>query len=161
MVQLRQASQLRVKGSSLVELVVGLIILIPIMLVIVDIGVIVIDVQINDSTCREAARVASTGNPIDAQARAMAIINRANKTPSSMLSNFRLVNLESTVSEADMQALSTYGGQVAGTVAVTTEVNVRPLVVQTVFSGKSPLHFYSKQSFPFTYVMPNTASSTP
>ncbi len=144
------------KGSSLLELSVGLIVLIPVILVLFDLCVIVLNVQVNDSTCREAARVAASGNPLDAQARAMAIINRANSSPSSMLSNFTLVSLDSTVTAQDIAALGTYGGPVKGTVTVTTQVDVRPFIVQYVFSGKTPLHFNSKQSFPCTYLVPNT-----
>ncbi len=142
-------------GSSFVELVTGLLVLIPISLVLFDLAVIVIAVQINDSTCREAARVAASGNPLDAQTRAMAIIDRAN-LKQSMASNFSLVSVNSTISAQDIQAVGVYGGPLEGTVTVETDVQVKPFVVQYIYNGQNPLHFRSKQSFPFTYVVPNT-----
>jgi len=147
------------KGQSLIELAVGLMALIPIVLVIFDLAVIVIGVQINDSTCREAARVAASGDPTDAQARAAAVVARANQRAQGMLSNFVLVNVNNTVTAAQMQALQPYGGPVQGTVTVQTEVDIRPFVVQFAYSGKSPLTFLSQQSFPFTYVVPNNAQA--
>jgi len=152
----RHIVRMGARGSSLLELSVGLVVLIPIVLFLFDLCVIVLNVQVNDSTCREAARIAASGNPLDAQARAMAVINRANSSPSSMLSNFTLLNLNSTVTAQDISALGTYGGPVKGTVTVTTQVDVRPFIVQYVFAGKAPLRFISKQSFPFTYLVPNT-----
>jgi Flp pilus assembly protein TadG len=146
------------KGSSLVELATGLLVLIPIVLVLFDLSVIVIAVQMNDSTCREAARVAASGNPLDAQTRAMAIISRANSRQVGMASNFTLVGLVSTVTAQDIQNVGSYGGPVDGTVTVETEVQVRPFVVQYIYNGQNPLHFRSKQSFPFTYVVPNTTT---
>jgi Flp pilus assembly protein TadG len=148
----------RGKGSSLVELAVGLMALIPIVLVIIDLCVIIIAVQVNDSTCREAARVAASGSPLDAQTRAMTIIDRANLRQSGLFSNFTLISLVSTVSPQDLQALSTSGGPVKGTVTVETDVAVRPFVVQWVYTGQSPLHFRAQQSFPFTYVVPTPTS---
>jgi hypothetical protein len=147
------------QGQSIIELAVGLMALIPIVLVIFDLAVIVIGVQINDSTCREAARVAASGDPSDAQARAGAVVARANQRAQGMLSNFVLVNVNNTVTPAQMAALQPYGGPVQGTVTVQTEVDIRPFVVQFAYSGKSPLTFRSQQSFPFTYVVPNSAQA--
>ena len=148
----------RSKGSSFVELAIGLMALIPIVLVVIDLCVIVIAVQVNDSTCREAARVAASGNPVDAQTRALAIIDRTNSRQSGMFSDFTLISLVSSVTPQDLQTLGTYGGPVKGTVQVETEVAVRPFVVQWV-TGHSPLHFRAQQSFPYTYVFPNPPSS--
>jgi hypothetical protein len=152
----------RKRGQSIIELAVGLMALIPIVLVVFDLAVIVIGVQINDSTCREAARVAASGNPVDANARAAAVVARANQRATGMLSNFVLVSVTNT---ADMAALTDpnsninkYGGPVQGTVTVQTEVDIKPFVVQYAYNGKSPLKFRSQQSFPFTYVVPNTAA---
>ena len=72
------------------ELCAGLIILVPLVLVLFDLAVIVIGVQVNDQTCRQAARAASSGDPATARQRADAIIARANQQGSSMLSNFTL-----------------------------------------------------------------------
>jgi Flp pilus assembly protein TadG len=148
------------RGSSFVELGAGLIVLIPIVLVIFDLCAIVIGVQVNDSTCREAARVAASGNPLDAQSRAQAIIDRANLHASSFASNFSLASCVSTVTPQDVAALGTFGGPLTGTVTVQTDVSIHAFVVQLVYSGQSPLHFRSQQVFPFTYVVPNTTPTS-
>lgn len=148
----------RYRGQSSVELVCGLIVLIPIVLVLFDLAVIVVGVQINDSTCREAARVASIGDPTDANKRAAAVVARANKQGSSMLSNFVLVSCTSTVTAAQVTALkASFGGPVSGTVTAVTEVDIKPFVVQYAYSGGAPLKFRATQTYPFTYVVPNTA----
>jgi len=150
------------KGQSIIELAVGLIALIPIVLVIFDLAVIVIAVQINDSTCREAARVAASGKPGDQNSRAQAVVNRANAKSTGMLSNFKLVGTPaSTVTQANADALAPYGGSLNGTVTVTTQVDVKPFVVQVVYNGTSPLTFRSQQTFPITYVVPNTSVGVP
>ncbi len=153
----------REKGQSIVELSVGLIALIPIVLVVFDLAVIVIGVQINDSTCREAARVAASGAPKDQANRAKAVIARANQRSAGMLSNFVLVTDPplSTVTQAQADALNPYGGALNGTVTVQTEVDIKPFVVQAAYNGQSPLKFRSQQSFPITYVVPNSAAPVP
>jgi len=153
----------REKGQSIVELAIGLIALIPIVLVVFDLAVIVIGVQINDSTCREAARVAASGAPQDQANRAKAVVARANARAAGMLSNFKLITDPplSTVSQAQADALKPYGGALNGTVTVQTEVEVRPFVVQAAYNGQSPLKFRSQQSFPITYVVPNSATASP
>jgi hypothetical protein len=149
----------RRRGQSIVELAVGLMALIPIVLVVFDLAVIVIGVQINDSTCREAARVAASGDPKDAQDRAGAVVARANQRAAGMLSNFVLKTVTTNVT-SDLTQLAKYGGPVQGTILIETEVDIKPFVVQFAYSGHSPLTFRSRQSFPFTYVFPNTSTST-
>jgi hypothetical protein len=146
------------RGQSLVELVCGLLVLIPIILVLFDLAVIVLGVQLNDSTCREAARVASLGDPLTASTRAQAVIDRANASGSSMLSNFKLVKCVSTVTAADIAALGAFGGPISGSVTVDTEVDIRPFVVAVVWNGGAPLTFRSEQTFPFTFVVPNSSN---
>lgn len=146
-------------GQSSVELVAGLFILVPIVLVLFDLAVIVIGVQVNDQTCRQAARAAASGAPDTAEQRAEAIVTRANSQGSSMLSNFTLIkplifNPTDVIQQAD--DLDPYGGTVTGTVTVQTEVQVTPFIVPYVYSGGAPLVFRSSQTFPFTYVVPNS-----
>ncbi len=151
----------KMKGQSAVELCAGLIVIVPIILVLFDLSVIVLGVQLNDSTCREAARVAALGDPTTCSTRAQAVINRANNQRSSMLSNFQLLNCNSSVSAAQIAAMQPYGGPVSGTVSVTTEVDIRPCLVYIVYTGSTPLHFQSVQSYPFTYTVPNSANLAP
>lgn len=148
------------RGQSTVELCAGLIILIPLVLVLFDLAVIVIGVQVNDQTCRQAARSASSGDPATAQQRAQAIISRANQQGSSMLSNFTLsgfiFNPGTILTDTDaLRAPNGYGGTVSGTVTVRTTVEIRPFIVPAVYSGGAPLVFVASQTFPFTFLVPN------
>lgn len=153
----------RRKGQSSVELCAGLLILVPLVLVLFDLAVIVIGVQVNDQTCRQAARSASSGDPASAQQRAEAIIARANQQGSSMLSNFTLSNFTLSPSTilADTDALrftnGGFGGTVSGTVTVQTSVEIRPFIVPVVYSGGAPLVFTASQTFPFTFLVKNEA----
>ncbi|MDX2107608.1 MAG: hypothetical protein SFY67_14500 [Candidatus Melainabacteria bacterium] len=148
------------KAQSLVELCVGLLVLVPIILIFFDLAVIVIGVQVNDQTCKQAARAASSGDPVSANQRAQAIVARANQQGSSMLSNFTLTGTTFNPATliADRNALNPYGGTVSGTVTVSTTVDIRPFLVPYVYSGGAPLTFRSAQTYPFTFVVPNTAS---
>ena len=148
----------RRQGQSLIELVCGMLVLIPIILVLFDLAVIVLGVQLNDSTCREAARVAALGDPTSCSTRAQAVVDRANNSGSSMLSNYKLKQCTSTVTAADITAMSPFGGPISGTVTVDTEVDIKPFIVAIVYSGGQPLKFRSQQTFPFTFVVPNTAN---
>lgn len=152
------------KGQSTVELCAGLIILVPLVLVLFDLAVIVIGVQVNDQTCRQAARSASSGDPATARQRAEAIIARANQQGSSMLSNFTLdqfiFNPSTVLSDTDALRFSNggFGGTVSGTITVETTVQIRPFIVPMVYSGGAPLTFRASQTFPFTYLVPNEAT---
>ena len=148
-------------GQSMIELTAGLFLVVPIVLVLFDLAVIVMAVQINDSTCREAARMASKGDPLTASQRANAVVGRANKQGSSMLSKFAVVSCHSIVTAADINALQPFGGPVSGNVTVVTEVEVRPFVVAIVYQGGGPMKFRYSQTYPITYVVPNTAGTTP
>lgn len=153
-------------AASITELIIGLFVLIPIVLLFFDFGVIAMAVQINDSTCREAARQAAYGQPTnigDLEARANAVISRANSSSAGILSKFRLISPIATLpSQSDLQkqldALRGYGGPVTGTVTVQCEVDVRPFVVRYAYDGGKPLIFRAQHSFPFTYVVPVTAA---
>ena len=151
------------RGQSTVELCAGLIILVPLVLVLFDLAVIVIGVQVNDQTCRQAARSASSGDPSSAQQRAQAIIARANQQGSSMLSNFTLSSFTLSPSTilTDTDKLRAenggFGGTVTGTVTVQTTVEIRPFIVPIVYSGGHPLVFTASQTFPFTFLVRNEA----
>ena len=81
-----------------------------------------------------------------------------------MLSKFSLngpIVFDPTDVQAQATALEPYGGTVTGTVSVNTQVEVHPFIVPYVYSGGAPLIFNSSQSFPFTFVVPNTATPGP
>ena len=44
-----------------------------------------------------------------------------------------------------------------GTVTVVTRVDIHPFVVHYAYSGGAPITFQATQTYPFTYVVPNTA----
>lgn len=150
-------------GQSMVELVCGLFILIPLVLVLFDLAVIVIAVQVNDQTCRQAARAAASGDPNSANARAQAVVARANQQGSSMMSNYTLSALVFNPASLPAQATALqysnggFGGTLTGTVSVDTTVDVKPFIVPYVYSGGAPLTFRSSQTYPFSYVVPNGA----
>lgn len=136
-----------------------MIIAIPVILVVFDLSMIVLGVQQNDSTCREVARVAANGNPLDAQSRAQMIIRKANMQTSGYVSNFKLLKLTNTVTAATIARLGTYGGQLKGELTAQTDVSVNSFVVRWAIGGTNPMHFVSEQTFPVTYVVPNTTQS--
>lgn len=147
------------RGQSLVELGAGMVVIIPIILIIFDLSVLVIAVQNNDNACREAARIAASGDPSSAQVRAEAVVTRANAAAGGLVSNLRLVSVVLTPANVATQvaALQPYGGTITGTVSVCTDLDVRPFIVQWIYAGGKPITVRSSQSFPFTYVVPNTA----
>ena len=163
------------RGQSIVELCVGLMVLVPIVLLVFDLAVIVMAVQVSDSTCREAARVAASGNLADLATmslnssdiykRADAVVKRANTQSAGILSNFKLLSVTTNPPEASIaatiNALGKTGGPVTGTVTVVTTVEVRPFLVKYAYSGGAPLVFQSGQSFPFTFVVPNKSVLVP
>ena len=143
------------------ELAIGVGVLIPIMLVVFDLAMIVLAVQTNDALCRETARAAAAGDPSTMTQRATAIVAQANKKAAGMMSNYKLISVTSTASATYLASLGTYGGPVNGNVTASTQVDVKPFIVQYAYNGKSPLQFQSQQTFPFTYVFPNTSVVTP
>jgi signal transduction histidine kinase len=59
---------------------------------IAGLTLIVLGVQLNDATCRDAARAAASGDPSNATARATAIVSRANaRSHGQIVSNFAMV----------------------------------------------------------------------
>jgi len=149
------------KAVTVIEMVVGLIVVIPLMLLLIDMTLITLAVQINDNAAREAVRMAAAGDPAQAQSRAVQVVKRINGNSSGFVSNITLASL--TFNPANLLAteatLIPYGGVVQGSVTVETSVKVTPLIVNYVYSG--PLIFKSSQSCPVTYNVPNTAGGQP
>jgi len=150
-------------------MIVGVIVLIPIVLVLFDLAVIVLGVQTNDATCRDAARAAASGDPQNATARAQAIVSRANaRSHGQIVSNFAMVgganvniiNQPTPQMEQTTGTMVNPGGPITGTVTVTTKVEIRPFVVQIVYTGQSPLIFQSRQTFPISYVVPSQGAGS-
>lgn len=154
-------------AQSLTELMVGLILLIPILLVIFDAAVVVIAVSLNDSVCRDAARAAAGGRPIDfvdgngttqtanARARALAVIQRANTSMKGYITGVTLVDADSGPTPPNPTGPDpNFGGQYYGTYTVVTEVGIK---LPAAIPGLTPdtLAMKSKQTFPITFVEKN------
>jgi len=145
-------------GTSLIELCAGLIIAIPVFLLLVDCAILIMGLQINDKTCREAARVAASGLPASAELRAQNIVSKADEEKMSMIADLRLVSVVNTLSPVNIKVVQLDGGTISGTVTVTTAAEFRPFFGQWLLTGQKCLTFQSTQSFPYTSVMPNPAS---
>ncbi len=151
----------RYSGQSLIEVTVGIVALVPLVLFLIDFSLVVWSIQSNDTTCRDAVRAAACGDPADATARAQAALNEAGqRDPRAMISNSVLVSSVDVqvtgkpVPQIDEALNNTFnpGGPVTGTVTATTEVEVRPFVLQGFLPRK--VTFRSQHSCPITYVMP-------
>ena len=144
----------RSRGVSMIELCVGLIVLLPVIFTVFDLAVIVIALSTNDGACREAARLAATGDPLLANQRAGAAVARANETNSQLANNYALVSCVLSVPNAQLLSLAATGGQAAGSVTVTTQVDIYPFIVHWAYAGIKPLQFASQETFPFAYTYP-------
>jgi hypothetical protein len=149
------------RAVTILEMVVGLVVIIPIVMVIIDFILMNLAVQINDSAAREADRLAASGDPVQAASRAQCVVTRINQGMAGFVSNVTLksVTFNPTTLLTTEASLIPYGGVVQGTVTVNTQVTVRPVVIQYCYSG--PFIFQSSQTCPITYNIPNTAGGQP
>ncbi len=147
--------RLNSKGQASVELVIGLIAMIPVVLFFIDGVLLVLATTTNDSLCREAARAAASVQPSQSRARAQQVIDIANQSTGTV-SQFTMVggNLD-THGAADV--VSTEGGIVQGNVTLSTQAKVRPLTILTVVNKGVPFTFTATQTFPYTFVAPQTS----
>ncbi len=151
--QMKQNNIKRSVGFSSLELVVTTMLFIPLTIFSLDLSIIVFGVQINNDTCKEIARVASSGAPANAQTRATAILNQRSRTTKSFIT-LKLADLRSTVTPDQAKALEPLGGPIDGSVTAMTEVQVRPLLIDKIING--PISFRASYTIPYTYVVPNT-----
>jgi hypothetical protein len=149
------------KGVTVLEMVVGLMVVIPLVLILVDMILITLAVQINDSAAREAVRLAASGDPNQAASRAQLVISRINSSSAGYVSNIKMVSIVFSPPSLLTTAASLvpYGGAVEGSVTVKTQATVTPIFVSYVYTG--PINFQSAQTCPITYNVPNTAGGQP
>jgi len=141
------------KGQSLVEFVFSTMAMIPIVLLFVDTFLISYALQLNDTACMESARLAASGEPRLAYIRAEQVVARSianNHGPFSL----QLLEARSTVNESQLAPLALYGGPVSGDIDVTTQITVRPLIIQWFLGGQKCLSFQTTHELPCTYVLP-------
>lgn len=146
----------RERAQSMIELVVGLAILVPIVLILIDIGTLIIGSAMNSDICREAARAAANGAPDQVitgtpRARAEAVINRKKQMESGNVSLKTPIRMWEQLREPLPSA--PFGGPVDGEVTVQTTATVRPpfLVRAIVPNG---VDLVASQSYPYTWIMP-------
>ena len=151
------------RGQSSIELVAGLMFLIPIILFAIDIATIFMGSTLNNSVCRDAARAAAGGPPSvliakfamngqpTPQERAKAVVSRNLKSTGAIQLDPNPVVTEN-VNAASLPS-PPFGGVVNGTVTAQTSVDVyTPFLVGRVI-GKTPIRLTTSQTFPYTWVM--------
>src|ERR1700709_1580743 len=120
-------------GQSLVEVVTGLVVIIPIVLALMVFVAVIYAISLNEAACRNAARAAAAGNPGEAKDRAQLIIAQANSGQfNSYFAHFAVVEpIRSVITaqpalqiDAETDKPFNPGGLVSGNVSVTTEVEV-------------------------------------
>jgi hypothetical protein len=157
----------RQAGQSTVELVVGLIVIIPVVLVLFDLGVIVLGVTTNATVCRDAARAAAAGAPGQLKAgdnrvvtntqppyrRADAVVRRMNQSGGAVRIQPDMKVVETV---RDPVPAEPYGGPVDGEVTVETVAMVYPPFLVQAVVGQGGIPFHTSQTFPYTWVMPSS-----
>jgi hypothetical protein len=144
----------KASGQSMIEFVMATLMLTPFVLVFADAATLLYAKQLNEKTCMEAARLASTGTPKLLMSRATEIVSEAQGKALAGIS-LQLVAAETTVKQSAVDALNPYGGEVSGTVSITTETSVTPTFIRC-FLGKDPgLIFRATQQVPCTYSLPS------
>lgn len=161
----------RWRGSSIIEMVSVVVLLVPFILALVDCGMIAIGVALNDSVCRDAARAAASGPPGDTTVgdnrnvgpgknphdRALAVVKRIYDTKLPMKVRETIKATESVrVVPPPM-----VGGAIDGDVSVTTTIDVYPPFIVGAIVGPGGIPLESKHNVPFTYVVPNTTVDAP
>src|ERR1700679_985003 len=116
----------RRRAATLVEMVCGLMVTIPVVITLIDFILMGLSQQINDSAAREADRLAASGDPATAQSRAQRVITRINASTAGYVSNVTLISVtfNPTTLLTTEAALVPYGGVVQGSVTVITQVTV-------------------------------------
>jgi hypothetical protein len=162
-----------IKAQSFVELAAGLIVLIPILLALLDLAIIVIAIQVNDTVCRDAARAASGGRPVDftgadgttrqanAKQRAEGVVKRAKKSVGGFIAELNILDGDSGPTFVNGAANpgpdKNFGGAYNGSYKVTTQVKVNvPAFVPGVMQPQYT--FNARQEFPITYVEHDTTT---
>ena len=145
------------QAVTLLEMLMGLMVAVPLVLLFIDLILITMAVQVNDAAAVECVRIAASGDPNSAALRVNTIMARINKNTGGFVSGLTLGSLTFTPSTllATEATMIPNGGTVQGSVTVVTKVTVKPMMVSAFSNG--PLVFSSSQSCPVTYVVPNTA----
>ncbi|MBN9397170.1 MAG: pilus assembly protein [Candidatus Melainabacteria bacterium] len=153
----------RSRGSQLVELSAGLLVLIPLFFAIIDLIVFYLAATLNDNACRDAARAASVVQPIAADAvgvlpdaspikqRAASVVTKMQHLDGYIIGP-RVVQV-SLSNDFKRPSNLLIGGNYEGSVEVRTQVDYKlPASIPGVLPQQMPIN--SQHSFPLTAVMP-------
>lgn len=142
------------RGQSIVELVAGVILIVPVVLLLIDLAALVLGVTSNDNLCREAARVASAGDPDQANQRAQQVVAQANATKGGIIAQYVLDRAQANV--IGTRPDGTTGGVVQGNVEVETTVVVAPPFLLNAVNNRQAFQFKTHQAFPITFYVKQT-----
>jgi hypothetical protein len=154
----QSAKRFTIRSSKgyMIEIVAILILLIPIMLCLVDIAVMVVTAMINDTTCTNIARIASSGEPSEVQERVQAALERS-KVDNALISNLRLADGYPKNDDSVSTEPSEVTGPVNGKVTVRIAVDVHPpFLIKHVMQNQS-CTMHAEQTFPYTYIRKGTS----
>lgn len=148
----------RLNGQSTIEMIAGVIVIMPVILFLFDLAVVLLSVQVNDAACRDAARAAAAGPPSQLTDRANTIVNNFYKSGGyiskiEVIPNGTQANITATPDPV-------YGGPYTGTAQVTTKMTINvPVTVKGILPTQVQLN--AVHSMPITYIAPNTSGAPP
>jgi Flp pilus assembly protein TadG len=151
-------------GQSLLEATMGLVIIVIIVVGLIDLAIVLYGVALNDSACRNAARAAAAGGTTEVNYRARVAIDQSGlRGCGNIISQPKIilpveVNLTSQPTEyfdPETGKIVNPGGEITGTITVTTEVDINPFAADLIFLQRKPLAFISEQTFPIHYIVPS------
>lgn len=156
------------RAQSLLELVTGLIVAIPILLALLDCGILVVGAAAADNLCRDAARAAASGPPglMLSGDRTVSGSGEPVKRAKSVINRIYRLNIPVKVRDDQLEVKESLqnplptdgmGGSINGSVSVTSTVEVYPPFILGVVR-QSAIPMKSHHSFPYTYVVPPTAA---
>jgi hypothetical protein len=143
-------------ATSMIELMCGLIMVVPFILLFVDLTFVYEGVSQNIAVCREAARAAASGppnalSPGAPKARVETILK-----PYCLQAGPLRFNPECSVTETISQSLPQppLGGPVEGTVTVRTTVEIFMPFILKIFYSPGGMKFTATETLPYSYAMP-------
>jgi hypothetical protein len=157
--KMKNARRGRRKGQSLIEFVCAATLVIPITLLAMDSFLILYGMQLNEDTCREAARTAASGDPRLAFIRASQIVSKVSQQSPDTFS-LTLEAIDTSVTKSQLQMKSPFGGEVTGSVDITTAVDVKPLMLGWFLGKDMRVHLEATEEVPTTYVLPNALETS-
>lgn len=150
----------RDSGQSIIELVAGLIVFVPIILVLMDCAVIMIGVSTNEAACRDAARAASSGQPGQMTSGSHSVgpgtppYLRALAVVKDVYAAGGLIKISQTmaITETLQTPLPSAGSPVMGSVQVETTADICPPFLIHLLVENGTYEFKNSQSYPYTYI---------